>query len=425
MKRRARGRGTIGVALAGGGPVGAVYEIGALRALEEVLEGVDLTDLHVYVGVSAGSLIAALLSNGITPAQMCRAIARHDQKVHPFSPKVFFTPAAGAWLRGGIRLPELLVRAVAAYAGDPDELTLTDSMARLGRALPLGLFDNGPIREWLGKVLAHEGRTDDFRELGRRLIVVAADVDSGTAVRFGEPGRDHVPISQAVQASTALPVIYPPVRIEGRYYADGVLLKTLHASVALDAGAELLFCINPIVPLDTRYAAETGLMPGEHLAEIGLPAVLSQTFRTLIHSRLQLGFEAYRTRYPGADALLIEPGRDDSAMFFTNIFSFSSRIRVLEHAWRSTRSWMRRRRPELERILARHGVGLKRSVLEDDDREFWTELILDRVPEGLSVTDRLGRLLAQAEALARRSAPGAAPRRARRRKRASAGGGAR
>lgn len=185
MRRRASGHGRIGLALAGGGPAGAVYEIGALRALEETLEGVDLTDLHVYVGVSAGSLVATLLSNGITAKQMCRAIARHDHEVHPFSPKIFFTPAGGSWLRGGMRIPELVLEAVSAYAGHPDDLTLTESMTRLGRALPLGLFDNRPIRDWLEKVLAFEGRTNDFRELGRRLIVVAADVDAGLAVRFG------------------------------------------------------------------------------------------------------------------------------------------------------------------------------------------------------------------------------------------------
>lgn len=425
MRRRARGQGRIGLALAGGGPAGAVYEIGALRALEEVLEGVDLTDLHVYVGVSAGSLVATLLSNGITPAQMCRAVARHDHRVHPFSPKIFFTPAAGAWLRGGLRVPELLVQAVTAYAGDPDDLTLTESMARLGRALPLGLFDNRPIREWLEKVLAHEGRTNDFRELGRRLIVVAADVDAGTAVRFGEQEWEDVPISQAVQASTALPIVYPPVEIEGRYYADGVLLKTLHASVALEEGADLLFCVNPIVPIDTRHAVEAGIMKQEHLAAIGLPAVLSQTFRTLIHSRLQLGFDAYRTRYPGADVLLIEPGPDDYEMFFTNIFSFSSRIRVLEHAWRSTRRWMRSRGATFEKALARHGIGIRRDVLEDDDREFWTELILDRVPEGLPLTEKLVRLLERGEALARDRASRARPRKSPRRRRTSAAGGAR
>ena len=54
-----RKRHSIGLALAGGGPFGAVYEIGALIALEEALEGLDLNRLDCYVGVSAGSIAAA------------------------------------------------------------------------------------------------------------------------------------------------------------------------------------------------------------------------------------------------------------------------------------------------------------------------------------------------------------------------------
>ncbi|HEU5173632.1 MAG TPA: patatin-like phospholipase family protein, partial [Gemmatimonadaceae bacterium] len=55
-------RGGIGLALAGGGPVGAIYEIGALRALEDSLDTVDFTALSCYVGVSAGALLASCLA---------------------------------------------------------------------------------------------------------------------------------------------------------------------------------------------------------------------------------------------------------------------------------------------------------------------------------------------------------------------------
>jgi predicted acylesterase/phospholipase RssA len=66
----------IALALAGGGPGGAVYEIGALRALDEAVEGLDLNQVGMYVGVSAGAFISACLANQLTPAQMCRAIVK-------------------------------------------------------------------------------------------------------------------------------------------------------------------------------------------------------------------------------------------------------------------------------------------------------------------------------------------------------------
>lgn len=73
MKGRHAATSKVGLALAGGGPEGSIYEIGAIRALDEALEGLDFNRLPVYVGVSAGAFIAACLANGLTSDQMCRA----------------------------------------------------------------------------------------------------------------------------------------------------------------------------------------------------------------------------------------------------------------------------------------------------------------------------------------------------------------
>jgi predicted acylesterase/phospholipase RssA len=368
-----RRRPKVGIALAGGGPEGAIWEIGALRALEEAVEGLDLNELDIYVGVSAGAFLSANLANGLTTAQMCRAIVKHEPGEHPFVPKTFFTPAAGELVRRGARVPKLLWEALADVVRDPSDRRLSESLIRLARALPVGIFANEPIREYLARIYSRPGRTDDFRRLPRRLVVVASDLDSGQAVRFGEPGLDDVPISTAVQASSALPGLYPPVEIEGRYYVDGVLLKTLHASVALDAGAELVLCLNPLVPVDTAEAVARGVMKRGKLVDRGLPAVLAQTFRTLIRSRLAAGMGSYEERYGGADVVLFEPRRDDYRMFFTNIFSFSSRRAVCEHAYDTVRSDLLARYDELAPAFERHGLALSRDVLERP-RDLWVSV---------------------------------------------------
>ncbi|HVF61963.1 MAG TPA: patatin-like phospholipase family protein [Thermoanaerobaculia bacterium] len=361
----------IGLALASGAPEGAIYEIGALRALDEALDGLDFNQLDIYVGVSAGAFLTACLANRMTTAQMCRAIVSPEPGEHPFVPETFLTPAFGLWKRSGLAVPRLLWEAIRDYLAAPGERAVGEVLTRLSRALPVGVFDNEPIRAYLERIYALKGRSDDFRRLGRRLVVVAVDLDSGKAVRFGEPPFDHVPISRAVQASSALPGLYPPVEIDGRCYVDGVLLKTLHASVALEAGVDLLLCINPLVPVDTERAVEAGLMRHGRLVNRGLPTVLSQTFRTLIHSRLEVGMAAYRTRYEGADVVLLQPRRDDYAMFFTNIFGFAERRLVAEHAYQATRRDLLARYDELTPILARHGLTLRRDVLEDAERDLW------------------------------------------------------
>lgn len=108
-------------------------------------------------------------------------------------------------------------------------------------------------------MFSRPGRTNDFRKLKCRLFLVATDLDSGESIAFGADGNDTVPISTAVQASAALPGLFPPVEINGRHYVDGALIKTLHASVALKDGADIVFCINPLVPFDADLAARRNL----------------------------------------------------------------------------------------------------------------------------------------------------------------------
>ena len=360
----------VGLALAGGGPEGAVYEIGVLRALDEALDGIDFNTLPVYVGVSAGAFLSANLANGITTAQNVRAIVKDEPGEHPFVPATFFTPAIGEMVRRGLMTPSLLFEALWRHLLDPNDSSLFVSMLRVSRALPVGLFDNEPVLSYLQKIYQINDRTDDFRELRTRLYVVATELDSGRAVRFGDAGHDHVPISLAVTASCALPGLYPPVLIDGRHYVDGVLLKTVHASVALETGVRLVLCVNPIVPVDTMGREDSVARRGP-LTDLGLPTVLSQTFRTLIHSRMTVGMKSYSERYPNRDIVLIEPQPDDYRMFFTNIFRFGSRKELCEYAYRATRRDLLRRYDELAPILARHGIRLRRDVLEDESMDLW------------------------------------------------------
>ena len=245
----------MGIALAGGGPLGAIYEIGALVALEKALKGLTLTDLDVYVGVSSGAFLAAGLANGIAPSEM-HAMFILDRSHHdPFEPEILLRPAFGEFAQRLMGMPELMQAAAFAYFGALPTRGLVESFMRLTRGLPNGLFDNGAFAAYLARRFSEPGRTDDFRKLAHKLFIVATDLDSGKSVPFGAPGLDHVPISEAIKASSALPGLYPPARIGDRDYVDGALKKTLHASVALKEGVKLLICVNPLVPYDADRAA--------------------------------------------------------------------------------------------------------------------------------------------------------------------------
>jgi NTE family protein len=362
-----RSRGGIGLALAGGGPLGGIYEIGALLALADSIEHLDFNALDVHVGVSSGSFVAAALANGISPAQMYRLFI-NDGREAALKPELFLKPALREF---GLRLaglPALTLRAALQYLRDPLHRGVVASFATLSRAVPTGLFDNRAIGAFLKDLFAAPGRTNDFRHLRSRLFLVATNLDTGASVTFGSAGFDHVPISRAIEASSALPGLFPPVAIGGRHYVDGALNKTLHASVALDEGVDLLVCVNPLVPFDGRSAKPHGRVTVHKLARGGLPLVLSQTFRAIIHSRMKIGMDKYAAQYPHADILLFEPAREDADMFFAPIFSYAQRKRLCALAFESTRGYLRRNAATLAPVLQRHGLRLRAERIDDAGR---------------------------------------------------------
>jgi hypothetical protein len=178
---------------------------------------------------------------------------------------------------------------------------------------------------------------------------------------------------------------------------DGVLLKTVHASVALEHGADLLLCVNPLVPVDVAAGEREGKLGKGALHRRGLPAILSQTFRTMIHSRMVVGMARYHAHYPTADVVLFEPARREYRLFFGSIFSFRARREVCEIAYRATRRDLWRRRATLGPIFRRHGYRLRLDLLRDEERTVWEGVGLSPDGRGIPVTGQLSQALAGLE----------------------------
>jgi NTE family protein len=409
MKRNPARAPRIALALAGGGPLGAIYEIGALCALDESLNGLHLTELDHYVGVSAGGFLAAGLANGMSPRELCQGfIASTPETAEVFDPSWLMKPAWSEFARRGIMLPGLALSAL--WRLLVEGKSPISALERLGPGLPTGVFASDEVDRRLATLFSREGRTNDFRQLRTRLTLVATNLDSGEAAPFGRPGWDHVPISKAVQASSALPGLFPPVEIDSHYYVDGALKKTLHASVALEDGVDLMLCLNPLVPFDATLPEIPPVMqdglPADRrriprIVDGGLPAVLSQTFRSMIHSRMVLGIKGYERAYPDTDIVLLEPDHRDPELYLANTFSYSQRRHLAEHAYQQTRRMLRTRRASLSARLARHGITLNMDVLEDPTRHLLKPLtpptrIGQAVVSLQEVMDDLGHVLAPA-----------------------------
>ncbi|MET0548896.1 MAG: patatin-like phospholipase family protein, partial [Xanthomonas sp.] len=175
----------IGLAVAGGGPIGGMYELGALRALDEALDGLDLTRLDSYVGVSSGAFLAAGLANRMDTAQMCRIFITGDSDDVQFRPETFLRPAIFEYLRRAAGLPRLAAQWGQDMLFSGKEARWSDLLMRFGGLVPTGLFDNARVEEFRRDVFTRRGRSNDCRDLDATLYVISVDLDSGEVVRFG------------------------------------------------------------------------------------------------------------------------------------------------------------------------------------------------------------------------------------------------
>lgn len=366
---------TIALALAGGGPLGGLYELGALMAIQQALPTLKLHQLPMYVGVSAGSVIASALANNFAIDDIAKNLLRPQVAEHPIHPSMFYQPAWKEYLTRLAQLPTLSLEALSDYFVQPEDESLLESFTRLKKLLPSGFFNNQPIEQYLRNLFEQQGVSNDFRKIKPLLMVVAADLDKGASVVFGQQGWDDVPISTAVQASTSVPGLYLPVKIHDRYFVDGVLYKTVHASAAIEAGADMVICINPVVPYENnKYSSANAEQTS--IRNEGAIGIISQAIRALVHSRSKTGFRQYDSDYPDKDILLFEPDPNDAEWFFTNEFSFKNRSSLVEKAYKATLQDLSARRESLNSVLAGYDLEItedsliahNRSILESKKR---------------------------------------------------------
>ena len=357
--RRGKRKSRVALVCAGGGVTGAVYEIGCLRALDEVLDR-SATDLDLYVGISGGAFVTSLLASGVSPREMYEEVTSRTRSPLGVTAAPLYRLGPAEFLRRSLKAPAVITRALLSAFRGGEGKTLADLAWSLFELLPSGLLDTSGIQEYLAQFFTSRGRADRFDALDRELFVVAVDLDDGEAVAFGEEGHRDVKVSQAVQASTALPGLYRPVRISGRDYVDGGVKKTAHINLAIRHGADLVICINPLVPVlnDT----ENGGLRG-HLSNRGVTFVLDQVLRIVLHGRMAYGLERYAAEHPEVDILLLEPDRSDLRMFSYNLMKYSARRDVAEHGYRSTLATLAAHKARFTRVLAKHGLRLRDPAL--------------------------------------------------------------
>ncbi len=348
--------------LGGGGFTGGVYEIGALRALDLLAVNSTVNQFDVYVGTSAGSFIAALCANGVTPEEMMRVVT--SQGPQPFRDvdlSDLLRPNLLEFARRGARLPFQLASLARQLVAQPGQISAMDLVLGLAELLPSGVYTGSGIEDYLRKVLSDPDRTDDFRELAHELYITATDLDTCERIVFGTEPFDEVPISTAVRASGALPMVYAPVRLDGRELVDGGIVSTTNLDVAIEAGAKLLIVINPIVPYVNDFAEEVRTLRGRRprrVSDMGFPQIGYQAFKLVAHQRLHEMASRWEERYPGVDIVLIEPEPTDELMFQTSMMNFTSRLAIARHGFQSVTYHLAQQYERYSEVAERHGIEI-------------------------------------------------------------------
>jgi NTE family protein len=376
-KRSRRQPSKTALVLGGGGFTGGVYEIGALRALDLLAVNRTINDFDIYVGTSAGAFVGSMVANGITPEEMMRVINRDlPSPLSDISLGTLLQPNYGGFLRKSVTFPLRVAGVAREFLSHIGEISAVDLVNGLAGGLPSGVYSGTGIERYVEEALSDPDRSNDFRLLNSELYITATDLDSTERVVMGEGEWMDVPISTAVAASGALPMIYEPVKVNGREFIDGGIRSTTNIDVAVEHGAKFIVVVNPVVPFVNDFRKRIPTIMGtraRRISDMGFTAIGNQAFRLLSHERLHIAVQHWEERYPGVDIILIEPEFDDELMFGTSILDYSARLEIAKHGFESVTLKLARDYERYKSIAERHGIEISarrvRHVLDQVERE--------------------------------------------------------
>ncbi|MFN8160024.1 MAG: patatin-like phospholipase family protein [Solirubrobacterales bacterium] len=360
--RTRRRRSKTALVLGGGGFTGGVYEIGALRAFDLLAVNRTVNEFDIYVGTSAGSFVASLLANGVTPEEMMRVLnKRLPSPIDDVDLGTLLRPNYRGYLEKASVLPLRLIGTARSLLARLGDISLMDVGVGLAEGLPTGIYSGQGINAYVEEVLSDPDRTNDFRMLERELYLTATDLDTCERIILGEGEWCDVPISRAVECSTALPVVYKPVELKGRQLIDGGIRSTTNVDIAVERGAKFIVVVNPLVPYINDFKRQIPTFLGtrvRRVSDMGLPAIANQTFKLIAHARLHQAVAFWQEKYPGVDILLIEPEPNDELMFGTSVMDYSQRLAIARHGFESVTVALAADYQRYKEIADRHGIEI-------------------------------------------------------------------
>jgi NTE family protein len=353
----------VALVLAGGGVTGVAFEVGVLRAINEVWLNRSVNTFDMYVGTSAGAFIASLLASGI-PLNTLYHRMREDMALFgECGPVATLFPNVAEVVEKSVFFPFTLLHATGAFFKSNNLLTGVRRAAE--ELLPSGLFDTRFIQQYLYRMYRKHGVGNDMQNLPYDLHIVVTDLENGDRTVFNR--ANPAPLEKAVAASCALPLIYRPVRINGRDYIDGGMRGTASIDLAVEEGADLVIVVNPMVPYDNRPESDGDYErgePGGHLVNRGPMAVSNQITRAALHGGLLYHTKQVKRHHPHVNIMLIEPHPTDPTLAFRGMMSYEQVREVAHYGFTVGMDFWKRNEAQAREVLAARGIQLATRIPE-------------------------------------------------------------
>jgi NTE family protein len=221
--------------LGGGGVTGIAWELGILAGLAE--SRIDLTSPDLVVGTSAGSVVGAQVLSGVAIEDL------YQEQLRDATGEITARIGAGA-------LSRFVIASI--WPGD----------ARRGRRYLGRAAMAAPTVDESERRAVIESRLGSRSWPERRLLIAAVDAETGEARFFDR--ESGVALTDAVAASCAVPIVWPPITINGRRYIDGGVRSSTNADLA--TGCDRVVVLAPVTvafrPSSRISSQLSGLGPG-------------------------------------------------------------------------------------------------------------------------------------------------------------------
>lgn len=307
-----------GLVLGGGGVLGGTWAVGALTSLEQDL-GITMDSFEIIVGTSAGSVLGALLTSGVSLAELRDHYNDQAVSTGPLAGFEFDPDEATGGHRPG--LPK--------FNGPGSPALIRETFRHLGKVPPTAALSaflpvGGRNLDRIAQLITHAHPSDRWPD-DTELWVIAMDYQDAHRVVFGRPGAPVASLDQAVVASCAIPGWFTPVSIHGRSYVDGGALSATSVDVLEHMGLDEVFVVAPMVSFDMDAP--------DHLS-----AKLERRWRAEVTKACCA--EAAKVAATGTRVHVIGPGPEDLVAIGANLMDASRRSFVLRTALHtSPKAW--------------------------------------------------------------------------------------